>query len=178
MERTSYDEAIAEGKRAVELAPLDLSLRTALAEQYQQANRVAEAEKECREVLRIDPNFARGHAVMSWIYEYSGRPELAIAEQKEFLTLVGASLKEIDALDRAYRTGGMTAVHRGDIEEYLKQSPPCFYDLAMLYAAVGEREKALDFLQKAYDDRDGSMVFLAVANELDPVRRMNLPQLS
>ena len=81
----------------------------------------------------------------------------------------------------------MVAVRRADIQEYLKISPPRYYDLALLYATVGERDKSIEFLQKAYADHDGSMVFLAIANELDPVRsdprfkellqKMRLPEL-
>lgn len=181
-----HNEAIAEARRAVELAPLDLSLRTALAEQLMHANRAAEAERECLEVIKIDHGFARGYAVLSWVYEYSGRHDRAIAIQAQLLKISGATPQEIEEMNRAYRTGGMVAVHRVDLENYLEQRPPRYYDLATLYAVVGEREKALDNLWKAYDTRDGSMIFIGVAMELDPVRsdprfkellqRMRLPR--
>ena len=165
-----HDEAIAEGRRAVELAPLDLSLRTALAEMYEHADRSSEAEKECLEVLKIDPNFARAHAVLSWMYEYSGRHDESIEQQKTFLKLVGASEKEIDEMIRLYKAGGMSAVHRVDIQNLLAQRPARFYELAEMYASVGEREKSIEYLQKAYTDRDSSLIFMGVAKELDPVR--------
>ncbi len=183
-----FDAGIAEAKRAVELAPLDLSIRSALVEQLMSARRYAEAETEAREVVRVDPNFARGRAVLAWVYEYSGRPDQAIAEQKELLRVTGSDPKEIAELERAYKSGGMAGVHRVDLESYLQRHPPRYFEDAVLFAAVGEREKALEMLQKAYENRDGSMVFLAVSVELDPlrkdprftemIRRMNLPVLS
>jgi tetratricopeptide (TPR) repeat protein len=181
-----HGDAIAEAKRAVELAPLDLSIRTALAEQLEHANRTAEAEKECREVLKIDPGFARAYAVLAWIYEYSGSHDRSIEVQQQLLKLSGADPKEIDEMKRAYQAGGMVAVHRADIQGYLQQRPPRFYDLAILYASVGEPERTIEYLRKAYDDRDGGMIFLAVAKEFNPVRsdprfkellqRMKLPE--
>ncbi len=184
-----YDAGIAEARRAVELAPLDLSIRSALVEQLMSARRTAEADKEAREVVKVDPNFVRGREVLAWVYEYSGRPDLAIAEQEELLRLTGADAKEISELRRAYKAAGMMGVHRIDLENYIKQKhPPRYYENAVLYAAVGEHEKALEMLQKAYENRDGSMVFVSVSVEMDPlrrdprfkeiVRRMKLPELS
>lgn len=182
-----HDQAIAQGRRAVDLAPLDLSFRTALAEQLQHAERSAEAEKECLEVLKIDPEFARAQQVLAWIYEYTGRPDRALDMQMRFLKTAGASDKEMDEVARLYRSGGMTAVHRADIESYLQQKPLRPYDLAILYATVGDREHAMEYLKKAYNDRDSSMIFLAVAQEFSLVRsdprfhellqQMRLPQV-
>lgn len=181
-----HDEAIVEAKRAVELAPLDLSIRTALGEQYGFAGRFADAERECREVLKIDPGFARGHAVLAWAYEHQNRDDQAIATQEQLLKISGASPKEIEEMKRAYQKGGMNAVHRMDIESYVQLQPPRYFDLATLYGAVDEREKALQTLQKAYEDRDGGMIFLAVTEEFESIRsdqrfkdllqRMKLPQ--
>jgi TolB-like protein/Tfp pilus assembly protein PilF len=165
-----HTDAVAEARRAVELAPLDLSLRTALSEQLMHANRPSEAERECVEVIKIDPSFARGYAVLAWVYEYSGRFDRAIQTQEQLLKISGATQKEIDEMNRAYRNGGIAAVHRMDLQNYLQQQPPQYYALAMLYASVGELEKALENLRKAYDDRDGSMIFIGVAMELDSIR--------
>jgi eukaryotic-like serine/threonine-protein kinase len=183
-----HEQAVAEGKRAVELAPLDLSFRTALSEQLQHAGRTSEAEKECLEVLKIDPDFARAQQVLSWIYEYSGRPDRAIEMQQRFLKTAGASQKEIDEMLRLYRSGGMAAVHRADIANYLQQKPLPSYELAILYATVGDREHAIDFLRKAYDDRNSSMIFLGIAKEFSSLRsdprfhellkRMRLPEVN
>jgi tetratricopeptide (TPR) repeat protein len=135
-----------------------------------QADHPSEAERECLEVIKIDPSFARGHAVLAWVYEYSGRNDRAIQTQEQLLKLSGATQKEVDEMNRAYRSGGMAAVHRMDLQNYLKERPTDYYAIASLYTAVGEREKAIENLTKAYDTRNGSMIFLGVAVELDPIR--------
>jgi eukaryotic-like serine/threonine-protein kinase len=168
--QSKHAEAVAEAQRSVELAPLDLSLRTALAEQLMHANRANQAERECLEVIKIDPNFVRGYAVLAWLYEYSGRHERAIQTQEHLLKLSGATQKEIEDLKQAYQSGGMVAVHRVDLQNYLQQSPTEYFALASLYASVGEREKAIESLGKGYQTRDGSMIFLGTAMELDPIR--------
>jgi TolB-like protein len=165
-----HDQAIAAGRRAIELAPLDLSYRTALAEQLQAAGRSAEAEKECKEVLKIDPNFVRAQQVLAWVYEYSGQPDRAIFMQKQFLSLAGATPNEINEMAQAYQAGGMAAVHRADIASALKVQPPRYYELATLYATIGDRDHAIEYLRKALEAHEPSLIFLAEAKEFDPIR--------
>ena len=57
--RGRHEEAIAEARRAVELAPLDLLARTVLAEQLVYARRYDDALQEARKVLDMDPTFKR-----------------------------------------------------------------------------------------------------------------------
>ncbi len=182
-----HDEAIAEAKRSVELAPLDLSIRTALAEQYGNAGRYEEAAQECLEVLKIDPEFARGYQVLSWAYEHQGKNDQAIAAQEQYLKIAGASAKEIADMRHLYQKGGMKAIHRADIESYLKDpSTGDSYALATLYASVGDKDQAIKYLQKSYENRNGSMIFLGLTKEFEPLRndvrfkalmqRMRLPE--
>ena len=165
-----HDEAITAGRRAVELAPLDLSYRTALAEQLQVAGRSSEAENECKEVLKVDPTFARAQQVLAWIYEYSGQPDRAIEMQKQIMASGGATPKEIDSMMQAYRSGGMAEVHRADIASYLQVQPPHYYEIATLYATIGDRDHAFEYLRKALDSHDSGLVFLAEATEFGAVR--------
>ena len=44
------------------------------------------------------------------------------------------------------------------------------YDLALVHAALGERDAAFEWLQRAYDERYGPLVFLRVDPDLDGVR--------
>ena len=46
--------------------------------------------------------------------------------------------------------------------------PP--YNIALAYNAVGEREKALDYLEKGFAERDVRMVFLKVEPQWDTLR--------
>jgi tetratricopeptide (TPR) repeat protein len=169
----------------VELAPLDLSIRTALAEQYGNAGRFTEAAQECLEVLKIDPEFARGYQVLAWAYEHQGKDERAIGAQEQYLKLAGASPKEIADMKRSYQKGGMKAVHRADLESYLKDRQADAYAIATLYAWIGDSNQAINYLQKSYQNRNGSMIFVGVAKEFVPlhddvrfkalVQKMKLP---
>ena len=165
-----HDEAITEARRAVELAPLDLSIRTALAEQYGNAGRFEDAEKECLEVLKIDAEFARGYQVLAWAYEHQGQNDRAIAAEEKYLKLAGASAKEIDEMKHLYQKGGMKAVHRADLDSYLKDPKADPYAIATLYASVGDSNQAIKYLQKSYEERNGSMIFLGLAKEFAPLR--------
>ena len=44
------------------------------------------------------------------------------------------------------------------------------YDVAVLYTALGEKDKALEQLNKAYEDRAGWLIYLKVEPLFDPLR--------
>ena len=69
----------------------------------------------------------------------------------------------------AKRTPEARAILNQLLEESKKQYVAPFY-IAQVYAGLGENEKAMDWLEKAYDDRSNGLVFLKVDPELDPLR--------
>lgn len=181
-----HDEAISEGKRAVEIAPLDLAVRIGLLEQYQIAGQYHNAIKECEEVLKIDPQFVRAYWDLSKNYESSGDYDRAMAARQKAMRLSGTSPQEIGELSRVYQNGGINAVRRWDVTKSLKEPITGFFNLASLYALLGERDLAIEYLRKAYDNHEGSMIFVNAAMEFDTIRsdshlqelvhRMHFPQ--
>ena len=181
-----HQEAIAEGKRAVDVAPLDLTVRVGLAQQYGLAHQFQSAVREYEEIQKIDPEFLRAYWDLSVNYELLGDYDRSMALRQEYLRLSGASPHEIEELARVFRHGGITAVRRLDLADLLKASGTCGYSCARLYAMLGERDLAIESLLATYENHEGSMIFVNVAPEFDTIRsdsrfqqlirRMHLPQ--
>jgi len=170
-----HDEAIAEAKKAWQLNPLDLGLITVVAEHLFNARRYDEAMEQCQTVLDIDPTFQRAHNVLRWVYEIKGMyEEAAAAWQKVEITLGRANEEEVAGLSDAAASGAEAywrwrldyGTERAEQGEYM--SPSGFYQI---YAALGEKDKAFEWLEKAYEARQGgNFTTLKVTPRLDPLR--------
>jgi hypothetical protein len=71
------------------------------------------------------------------------------------------------------------------LKELVRDDRVGFIEVALIHAGLGEKDQAFEWLERAYEERDGGMRYLKVAPELDPlrsdprfedlVRRMNFP---
>ena len=113
--------------------------------------------------------------------------EEAVAAQKSFLTAVGDREGE-EALTRGYAEGGYAGAMRRLADTFAERSRRTHTrarHVANLYIRAGERDLALEWLERAFADRDPNLPYLGVVPMLDPVRgdprfqdllrRMNLP---
>ena len=116
-----------------------------------------------------------------------GMHEEELAERREILVLKG-DLEAVEALDRGYAEGGYSRAMRLVSETLAARSQRAYvpsWEIATWYALAGENDLALDWLEKAYDDRGGQMGFINVDPDWDVLRddprfqellrRMNLP---
>lgn len=153
-----HNEAIATAKRGVELDPLlmiaywDLALVSYQARQYDQALEVARKAKE------IDENFPISHKISGMAYSQKGMYEEAVAEfrhpslagKSEVLGYLGY------ALVRSGKKSEAIAIAE-DLQAQSKQKyiPP--YALALIYTALGDKDKAFAYLEKGRVEHDGRM---------------------
>ena len=84
-----HDEAIALGRRAIELSPLDPLLRIPLKQQLQLARRYDEAVAVCQEALELNPDLRRAYSELRWIYETMGDYPQAVDTYEKAQTLRG-----------------------------------------------------------------------------------------
>ena len=147
------------------------------------AGRFADAEATYRKLIELDPGFAWSHMYLGKTLLAEGRPEAALAAVRQ-------EAKEEDRLD-FLPIMLQAAGHQAEADEALKAVITKFgdssaYMIAMTYAYRDDRERALEWLERAYEAKDGyllDMVGEPLLKNLvnDPrykafLRKMNLPE--
>ena len=151
-----FDDAIAAEKKALQLDPLNTFLNTDLAFFLYWAHRYEEATTQIRKTLELDPNNAFAHSILGWCLIWKGNKAEATAEFQKSTTLDDLPWY-VSSLGYAYAASGDRAkaeqiLHH--LDELAKQRYVSPANRAAVYLGLGDNEKALDWLEKAYEDRD------------------------
>src|SRR6266567_2793497 len=168
-----FDDAIVEGKRAVELDPLSLVINTDLGSDYYYARRSDEAIAQLRKTLEMDPGFYIAHLVLGQMLDAKGARDAAIVECQKARAL-NDDPSVLGVLARAYGLSGNKVEAEKILDQLKKLSKQRYvpaYSFALVYLGLGDREEALRWLEQSYQDRAGSDVgFIRVDPLLDPLR--------
>jgi eukaryotic-like serine/threonine-protein kinase len=168
-----FDGAIAEVKRAVELDPLSLIINNDLGNTYYYARRYDEAIEQLTKTLEMDPGFYVAHLTLSQALEMNGARDAAIEEYQKARALNDDPLV-LALLGHAYAaTGNKTEALKilDQLKELSKQRYVTPYSFAFVYLGLGDKEEALRWLEKSYQDRAGyDTVSIKVDPFLDPLR--------
>lgn len=167
------EEAYAEIKRARELDPTSLMINANAGLIFYFARQYDQAMQEYRETLRMDPNFPQAHLYLGQAYERKGMFAEAIAELQRAVTLSGGKPIMLAALGRSYAVSGKRREARKVLRllrEVAKQTYVSPYYVAALYAGLGQRDQAFQWLEKADLDRDDHMIWLKVDPVWDSLR--------
>jgi len=168
-----FDDAITECKRAVELDPLSLINNTDLGNTYSSARRYDEAIEQLRKTLEIDPGFYDAHYSLGQALELKGDIVGAMAEYQKARAL-NDDPQVLALLGHAYASSGYKTEAVKILEqlkELSKQRYVSAYSLAIVYLGLGDKEEALRWLEKSYQDRAGiDITTIKVDPFLDPLR--------
>ena len=173
MAKGKTSESIAEARRAAELDPLSLPANMNLGWQYYWARNYDLAVEHLRKTLEMDRNFEQGHWALGWVYEAKGMFEEAAAEFTEATALSGGTPVPLAALGHAYAVSGKKAEAirlREQLEEQSKLRYVSPYWMATLCAGLGEHSQAFSWLERAYEERSGGLIWLAVDPRMDGLR--------
>lgn len=173
MARGRTGESVSAAKRATEIDPLSLPANLNVGWQDHWARHYDLAVEHLRKLLEMDPNFEQGHWGLGLAYEGKGMFEAAAAEFQKAMALSGGNPVYVAALGHAYAVGGKKADALRVRDELLKQLelryiPP--YWVATLYVGLGEQEQALRWLEKAYAERSGGLIWIGVDPRMDSLR--------
>jgi adenylate cyclase len=151
-----FDDAFAAEKKALELDPLSTFLNTDFAFFLYWARSFEEATTQIRKTLELDPNNAFAHSILGWCLIAKGNKAEARSEFEKATTLDDLPWY-VSSVGYACGVSGDRAkaeqVLRG-LEELAKQRYVSPANRAAVYLGLGEKEQALDWLEKAYEDRD------------------------
>jgi len=157
-------QAIAENRRAVEIDPLSLPINNFLGMTYMMAGDDDSAYRQFQHTIAMDPSFPLAHEYFSWFLTTTGRYEESIKEKEKGDVLSGASPEQAAAeaivMEKAFKSGGEKRFWQKDLELELKagQQPGASaspFMLAADYAMAGQTDKAFEYLEKSYEEREG-----------------------
>ncbi|HYU90162.1 MAG TPA: tetratricopeptide repeat protein [Gemmatimonadales bacterium] len=176
--RGQFDAAIREMRRALELDPLSPNKQNSLAATFHRAGRYDEALRYFSDLPDPDLNSEGRHRRIADIYERQGRLREAIAEWLVVLRLRGE--QEVAAsVERDFRTSGFAAARRTYLWGHLRDAgrraenahrQPRPYSIAGDYAALGERDSAFAWLERAFRERVGLLMFLTIDDRFETLR--------
>jgi len=185
------DEAIVETKRARELDPLSLTINANMGFILASAHQYDRGVEECRKTLDMDPNFALAHYRLGQILVLEQKYADAVPELEKAIALSGASPRATAELGLAYARMGKTADALRLLAELNDQSDRRYvspFNLAVVYGGLGDNERTLEWLEKAYNERSPSLSLLRLSPAFDGVRsdprfnalvqRVGLPPIS
>jgi len=167
--RERFDDGLAEVKRAQELDPLSLQANIDIGWACIRARRYDEAITQSKRTLELEPNFLEAWGCLLLAYQLKGMYEDALAEAERIMKRAGASQEEIAGLHRGDTAARMRSVEQWRLKGLEKRAAEggyvSAYSRAAQYAALGEKERAFEWLEKAYAERDMMMALLST----DPV---------
>jgi tetratricopeptide (TPR) repeat protein len=164
------NEAVVEAKTAHELEPFSLTIYSDYIRSLYYAGRLDEARKESLKLYEMDPSFARSHYELGLVLEEEGKLEEAINEFKLALKQVPDNVAALTALGHAEARAGKRAEAEkviARLQELSKRQYVSPFQTAVVYAGMGERKLALDWLDKSRNERFNWLPFIKV----DPVFR-------
>jgi DNA-binding winged helix-turn-helix (wHTH) protein/TolB-like protein/Tfp pilus assembly protein PilF len=168
-----YPEAISEAQRAFQDDPLSLIVSSNAGWTLTLAGQPAQSVDVLKKAIEIDATFPRTHFRLGQVYEQQRLFQLAIPEFQQAVELSGNDPYYEASLGHAYGASGNLSQAQKVLHELLARSsqryvPP--YSVALVYAGMGDRDQAFQWLEKAYEDRSTSMVFLRTDPELASLR--------
>jgi len=167
------DEAIAKDKKAIELDPLNSFFQSSLAYYLYHARRYDDAIVQIRKTLELDPTSTLARHLLGCCLLWKGDTAGAIAEfQRSKIVVTGAWYQGL--LGYAYAISGDRPKAEqilGELEELAKHQYVNSSAFAAIYLGLGEKEKALDWLDVAYENQESACWLLKVDPIYDSLRK-------
>ena len=184
-------ESITEIKLARVIDPRSLIINANVGWCYYLAGEADRAIEEEKTALRLDPSFVVAHGYLGQAYLEKRMYEQAIQELREAVSLSPGEVARKAELANAYARAGKNDQAQEILHEFLLRPKDQYispYNWAMLYAGMRKKKEALAWLEKAYDERNGRLVNVAVHPQFaflrgDPgfqnlLKRMGIPLTS
>jgi tetratricopeptide (TPR) repeat protein len=184
------DEALAESRRGEALDPTSFETVSFPPWWLYFAHRYDEAASGYGKCLELDATYIPCLTVLGQTREQQGRFDEAIAEEAKALKSGGPDLGwPLATTARSYALSGRRAQAQQTLDQMLavsKRGVMSKFSIAAVYAALGDKSRALDYLEQAFAERSFFLDFIRSDPEMDSlraeprfqelVRRMNFPR--
>ena len=165
------DLSVIEGKRAADLDPLSLPVNTNFGAYLYYARRYEDAREQLEKTLELDATFPLAHFWLGEVHIRQGKFAAALAESEkmtadtQFRQLLAAEAYAVSGR----RAEAMNIIHGWEMRkpESPGVAPSSF---AQVYSSLGEYELALEWLNRAYEERDASLLTALTFPSFDGLR--------
>src|SRR6266567_929136 len=167
-----FDRAIAESKRAVELDPLSLVINTDLGTDYFVARRYDEAIAQLHKTIEMDPRFYFAHGALGRVCQLKGQFNEAIAEYRKAVEL-NDDPSVLALLGQAYARAGQREEAQRILARLSEEGKSRYvqaYSFALMFLALGNKERAIDEMERGYRERGVGVFWVKVNPLLDDLR--------
>ncbi|MGE3492978.1 MAG: tetratricopeptide repeat protein [Vicinamibacterales bacterium] len=167
-----FDEARTALDRAQALDPLSRIIATIAGYPAYYSRQYEAAARQFRHVLQIDPDFSMAHFRLGLALTQLGQYDEALLELQTSKRLSN-DRDVIAALGRLYALMGRRAEAKAALEELHARSRTTFvaaYAVALIHTALGDRDRAFEWLEKAVAERSYWAIYLNVDPALDDLR--------
>ncbi len=170
------DESLAQGRLATELDPLSPFINQGLARQYYLSRQYDKAIALSQVVLQMDTTYLPARTQLALAYEQKGMLAEAVSTLEQTRKSAGekADLPMLHALlAHAYALAGRKADAQSELNVLTaigkkRYVPPSY--VAIVYLALGDKDKAFEYLNKSYQDRSEQLLYLGVEPVVDSLR--------
>ncbi|MCC7306294.1 MAG: winged helix-turn-helix domain-containing protein [Acidobacteria bacterium] len=162
-----FDESIASIKTAMDLQPVSYRNQQIYGLALFYARRFPDAEAQFKHLLDLNPNHTFIHQQLVTILLLQKKEAEAFGHLINGLMITNANDPMIERYKAAYAIAGWRGV---TLEQIKTEDKARTFEFACLYARIGDKDKAFEYLGKAYDERSHLIAVLKVAPQLDPLR--------
>jgi TolB-like protein/Tfp pilus assembly protein PilF len=168
-----HDRALIQLEEAERLDPLDLQVKTQIGYVHLFSHDVDRAVAQFERVLSLEPAFAFAHYALGDACLQQGAYARAFAAFEKAIEIGGRSVNHIGVLGYAYGKAGQPERARALLDEVIARAAEGYVSpmwMAMIHLGMGDLDRLFAALDRAFEERDGSLILITAALEFDPVR--------
>ena len=168
-----HDEAIAKIKHSQELDPLSLIINVAVGWSLYMGRRYDEAIEQLRRTVELERSYPVTHWILGLAYRKTGRYEMAVTEGENAVALSGGGPLMRAALAHTYGTSNRTRDALEILESLTKLAKQKYvapYFFAGIHIGIGENDHALEYLERAYEEKSHWLIYLHMDPSMDTLR--------
>jgi tetratricopeptide (TPR) repeat protein len=184
------DQAIATVRRSQQIDPVSVFPTAGVGTLYLFTRQWDPAIEQLHHAIAIDPNFWFSYSFLGRAYEQKGKLPEAIAQFQRAVELEKENAEIWSGLGNAYAVSGNRAEAQKVLDHLKELSAHSWvapYNVAVIYAGLGDKDQAFALLERAYQERSYYMpAFLTMDERLDKlhsdpryaglVKRVGLPE--
>ena len=166
-------EAVTQMEKARELDPLSSRINADLGMAYLSDRRFDEAIEQEKKTLELNPRSAGARWIRGMAYQQKKMFDSAIKDYQSALELSHNNPNFLAALGHAYASSGNTAGAHNILDTLFvvnKQEPVSPFFFALVYTGLNDKENALKWLERSFEEKSGSVRYLKMEPRLQSLR--------